>query len=310
MVTALGRTIWHRCVMGTTSSLGKRLANGEFILIDGATGTDIERRGVPMVEHAWCGVSALTHGDDVRAVHRAHIDAGAELIIANTYASSRHLLAWANMEDHFEEINRRAVQLAIEARDQAGRADVLIAGSMSTSRQGGPFPDLEVARANFAEQGRILAAAGADIIALEMMRDITQTEVCLEGALATGLPVWMGISCVINDGVPWMWEDTITLEAFMERFADEPLEAISIMHTETEDVDACLDVVKKYWHGPLGVYAQSGIFEHPKWVFIDVISAQDYADACMRWIDNGVQIIGGCCGIGHEHISHLRPLIK
>ncbi|MBT5753412.1 MAG: homocysteine S-methyltransferase family protein, partial [Acidimicrobiaceae bacterium] len=68
--------------MRATSALGIRLANGELILIDGATGTDIERRGVPMVENAWCGVSALTHGDDVRAVHRAHIDAGAELIIA------------------------------------------------------------------------------------------------------------------------------------------------------------------------------------------------------------------------------------
>ena len=143
--------------MRATSALGIRLANGELILIDGATGTDIERRGVPMVENAWCGVSALTHGDDVRAVHRAHIDAGAELIIANTYASSRHLLARAGEEQHFVEINRRAVELAIEARDQAGRPEVLVAGSMSTSRQGGPFPDVEVARVNFAEQGIILA---------------------------------------------------------------------------------------------------------------------------------------------------------
>ncbi|MDG1088630.1 MAG: homocysteine S-methyltransferase family protein, partial [Acidimicrobiales bacterium] len=198
--------------MNATSELGVRLANSELILIDGATGTDIERRGVPMVENAWCGVSALTHGDDVRAVHRAHIDAGAELIIANTYASSRHLLARAGEEEHFAEINRRAVALAIEARDQAGRPEVLIAGSMSTSRQGGPFPDVEIARANFAEQAIILTEAGVDIIVLEMMRDIEQTEVCLEGALATGLPVWLGVSCVLSHGVPWMWERTVTLE--------------------------------------------------------------------------------------------------
>jgi len=295
--------------MRATSALGIRLANGELILIDGATGTDIERRGVPMVENAWCGVSALTHGDDVRAVHRAHIDAGAELIIANTYASSRHLLARAGEEQHFVEINRRAVELAIEARDQAGRPEVLVAGSMSTSRQGGPFPDVEVARVNFAEQGIILAEAGVDIIALEMMRDIEHTEACLEGALATGLPVWLGISCVVKDNVSWMWEGTETLEAFMQRFAGEPVEAIAVMHSETEDIDACLDVVKQHWTGPIGGYAQSGIFEHPTWVFIDVISAENYAEACMRWIDKGVQVIGGCCGIGHEHIAHLRQII-
>lgn len=292
-----------------SSSLNERLARGEFVLIDGATGTDIERRGVPMVEHAWCGVSALTHGDDVQAVHRAHIDAGAELLITNTYASSRHLLARAGHEDNFEAINRAAVELAIAARADAGRPDVVVAGSMSTTRQGGPYAEIEDARTNFAEQARILAEAGADIILLEMMRDIEQTEVCLEAAYATGLPVWMGISCVIKDDKPWMIDGLLLLDVFMRRFADEPVEAIAVMHTETEDVDACLDVMQQHWHGPIGVYAQSGDFQPPVWVFIDVISAQGYADACMGWIDRGVQIIGGCCGIGHEHIAHLRPYI-
>lgn len=296
-------------MVSTRSSLADRLDAGDLVLIDGATGTDIERRGVPMVENAWCGVSALTHPDDVREVHVAHIEAGAELIIANTYASSRHLLAWATMAEHFEAINRRSVELAIEARNHTGKSDVLVAGSMSTSRQGGPFPDIEAARANFAEQARILAGAGADLILLEMMRDIEHTETCLAGALGTGLPVWMGISCVVKDGVPWMWEETMTLAAFMERFVGEPIEVMSIMHTETEDIDVCLDVLQEHWSGAIGVYAQSGVFEHPKWVFIDVISPEDYAAACLRWVDRGVQVIGGCCGIGHEHIAHLRPLI-
>lgn len=292
-----------------SSSLNERLALGKIVLIDGATGTDIERRGVPMIENAWCGVSALTHGDDVRAVHRAHIDAGAELLIANTYASSRHLLALAGHENSFEEINRRAVELAIQARTEAGCPDVLVAGSMSTTRQGGPYADVDVARSNFGEQARILADAGADIILLEMMRDIEQTEVCLDAAYAADLPVWLGISCVLIDDEPWMIDGLIRLDAFMHRFASEPVEVIAVMHTETRDVDACLDIVQQSWHGPIGVYAQSGNFQPPVWIFIDVISTQDYADACMGWIDRGVQIIGGCCGIGHEHIAYLRPRI-
>lgn len=291
------------------SPIGRRLAAGEVILIDGATGTDIERRGVPMVQNAWCGISSLTHPDDVRAVHRAHIEAGAELIIANTYASSRHLLAWADQEPHFVEINARSVRLAIEAREQSGRPGVVVAGSISTSRQGGPFPDLAMATENFAEQAMILADAGADVIILEMMRDIPYTEACLAGAFATGLPVWMGISCVVVDGVPWMWEEELTLEAFLEHFASAPVETLAIMHTESDDIDACLDVAQPMWAGPIGVYAQSGRFEHPDWIFIDVITVDDYARACAGWIDRGVQIIGGCCGIGHEHIARLRPLV-
>ncbi len=181
---------------------------------------------------------------------------------------------------------------------------------MSTTRQGGPYAGLEIARANFAEQAAILADAGAEMIVLEMMRDIEYTEVCLEAAHATGLPVWIGVSCVIKDGEPWMIDGLVTLEAFMERFASEPVEAFAVMHTETEDIDACLDVLERHWQGPVGVYAQSGDFQPPVWVFIDIISPADYASACVRWLDRGVQIIGGCCGIGHEHIAHLRPLIE
>ena len=286
----------------------ERLAAGERILIDGATGTDIERRGVPMVEGAWCGSSTFTHPDDVREVHLAHIAAGAEVIIANTYASSRHILAQAGIEERFEAVNRTSVELAIEARKQSGQGDVVVAGSMSTTRQGGEFPPIEVARANYLEQARILADARADVIILEMMRDIDHTEACLAGATATGLPIWLGVSAEITNGVPTMWDGTITVDAFLERFASEDVEVIAIMHTETADVDACLDVLDAHWQGPVAVYAQSGLFDPPDWIFIDVISPEDYADACMRWVDRGVQIIGGCCGIGHEHIAHLRPL--
>jgi len=293
----------------SSSAFSAQLAAGDLVLIDGATGTDIERRGVPMVQNAWCGASHLTHPDDVRAVHVAHIQAGAQMIVANTYASSRHLLAYADMEPHFEELNRRGVEIAREARDQADAPHVLVAGSMSTSTQGGEFPDVEVARRNFLEQGKILADAGADLIVLEMMREIDHTEACLAGALATGLPVWMGLSCYVEDGVPWLWAGTDTLDAFMQRFADAPVEVLSIMHTETDDVDICLDVVEQYWSGPIGVYAQSGVFEHPVWRFIDVISPTDYAAACRRWVDRGVQVIGGCCGIGHEHIAHLHQTL-
>lgn len=292
------------------SPFADRLAAGELILIDGATGTDLERRGVPMVENAWCGASALTHPDDLVAVHRAHIEAGAEVIIANTYASSRHVLEGAGVGEHFEELNRVGVELALRARAELGRPEVVVAGSISTTEQGNEVPSLEVARANYAEQAEILAAAGAELIVLEMMRDLEHTHVALDAAIATGLPIWLGISCVVKDGVPWMWREDVTVADFLPTLDGKPIELIAVMHTETEDIDACLDVVDEHWDGPIGVYAQSGVFEPPVWKFIDVISAEDYGTACQRWIDRGVQVIGGCCGIGHEHISHLHEMLR
>ena len=69
-------------------SLGTRLANGERILIDGGTGSEVERQGAEMITGAWSGATALTHPDIVRDVHEQFIAAGAEVIFANTYALS------------------------------------------------------------------------------------------------------------------------------------------------------------------------------------------------------------------------------
>jgi len=69
-------------------SVIKRINNGERILIDGATGTECERRGVPQVLNAWNSGAALSHPDIVRSIHEEYIECGAEIIITNTFSSS------------------------------------------------------------------------------------------------------------------------------------------------------------------------------------------------------------------------------
>lgn len=291
-------------------SLRDRLAAGDIVLIDGATGTELERLGVPMREGAWCGDVVRTHPDVLRAVHEAHIAAGAELIITNTFATHRHLLAFGGIEQHFELLNRRSVEVALEARDRAGNPDVAVAASMSTSRQGGTPPPLAVARDNFAEQAEILAAAGADLFVLEMMRDLDETQLCIDAAAATGLPIWLGWSCVAADRPePLLYEKAQTLRQGMAAIEGQPIDVVAIMHTEVEEVDACLDVLDETWDGPVGVYAHSGDFVPPNWIFNDIISADDYCAHCLRWVARGVQVVGGCCGITDAHIAVLRDAL-
>lgn len=288
------------------SPLKQRLAAKDVVLIDGATGTELERNGVPMLQGAWCGGSALTHPGHLRRVHESNIKAGAQVIAANTYASSRHVLEQAGLEDQFEELNRVGIEIALAARDGLSADHVTVAGSISTTEQGGEFPTLDVARVNFYDQARIQADAGAEIFLLEMMREIPQTLVALEAALSTGLPVWMGLSCIIKEGTPYLCLGNDLLVDALDALAGQPIDVMSIMHTEVADVDACLDVLQAKWDGPIGVYAQTGEWAHPNWKFIDVVSPEDYTTACLGWVERGVQVIGGCCGIGPEHIDHLR----
>ena len=149
-----------------------RIANGERILIDGATGTEVERRGVPQLENAWNGGGALSHSDVLRSVHEDYIREGAEIVIANTFATHRHALRDAGVEHQFEAFNRRGVELAMEARERMQAPDVLVAGGLSYWSWSGNWPAPEGLRTSTEEQASIMAKAGADLLMLEMMVDI------------------------------------------------------------------------------------------------------------------------------------------
>ena len=89
-----------------------RLQSGGIVILDGGTGTELQRRGVPMDPEAWCGPTTLEHAEVLERIHRDYIAASADIITANTYASSRLMLGPAGFADRFEEINRTAIGAA------------------------------------------------------------------------------------------------------------------------------------------------------------------------------------------------------
>ena len=288
----------------------QRLEKGKRILIDGATGTEIEKRGVPMVNNAWNGLGAMTHPEIVRAVHEDYIRCGAEIIISNTFSTSRHVLQDAGFEEHFELLNRRGVELAHEARTNMDTPYVLVAGGIAYLSFSGRTPPPEVLHSNLEEQATIMAKAGADLIMLEMMVDIDRTLIALDAAQKTGLPVWIGFSCKLNAaGEPILLDGPLLVEG-LSVIKPYEVPVICIMHTEVEYVPTCLRVMKANWDGPLGVYAHSGKFVQPNWIFEGVISHEDYASAARGWLERGVQILGGCCGVGVDHMQALEEVIQ
>ncbi|MDH3691944.1 MAG: homocysteine S-methyltransferase family protein, partial [Gammaproteobacteria bacterium] len=80
-----------------------------------------------------------------------------------------------------------------------------------------------------------------------------------------------------------------------------------VMHSQLPAMAPALDVLSQHWTGPKLAYAETGRFENPDWNFVQVVSAEDYADEAGRWVNQqGVQIVGGCCGTGPEHIRVLK----
>ena len=295
--------------MSGYARLMERIARGERILIDGATGTEIEKRGVPQLDNAWNGGGALSHPDILRQVHEDYLREGAEIVISNTFATHWHALRDAGMEHQFELLNRRGVEIAIEARERMGTPDTLVAGGLSYWAWSGNWMAAQDLRGRTEEQAGFMAEAGADLLMLEMMVDIGRMIVLLEAAQSSGLPVWVGLSCALDaHGSVQLMHGGALMEALAALEArDVPL--INIMHTEVEDVGACLDVTETHWRGPVGVYAHSARWQGQVGVFDETIPPEAYAEAAEGWVSRGVQVIGGCCGLGVDHIGALRPLI-
>lgn len=299
-----------------TSAIGGRLKNGETILIDGAIGTELDRRGVKVDPHLWCVDAALSDEELLLSVHRDYIDAGADLITTNTYASSPLILHGTVLEDAFETVVDRSVELALEARQQSERADVAVAGSLSHLVPGvlgghGQAPSADEMAEAFGKLAERLAVAGVDLILLEMMYHPERMELAYQAAHATGLPVWAGFSARRNDqGVLCAFpkDNDISFADLIAGAAHWELEAAGVMHTRSDITANAVAVVGAQFDVPRYAYPDSGGFNPPNWNFTDVITPQTLVTYAMEWQAAGVRGFGGCCGLGFEHIRALNVL--
>lgn len=319
------------------TSLESRLKDGEIVILDGAMGTEIQRRGIKSPNpETWSTEGLLGNPSAVRTIHEDYIKAGAEIITANTFSTGRSALEAGGLEGRTAELNMLAVKLAQEARDKvAVDQGVWIAGSM-TAMQPWLYPEIPVppekTRYQYQEQAELLDKAGVDLIFIEMMIRISDTKAALEAALATGLPTWVGLSCERGQDRLYLGlhgrHGQETIAQAVEVVKDTGVSGMFIMHTLPNDTAQGLRELKEHWSLSIGVYAQNGdldkaTFVSPKfmpdfvsseeplafaveWDFNSILSPREYLAYAREWVGIGAQIVGGCCGTTPEHIRVLK----
>ncbi len=300
-----------------------RLDAGGIVILDGGTGTELERRGAPMDPGAWCGPATLESRPLLEAVHRDYIAAGAEVVTANTFASSRLMLEPAGFGDQVEEINRTAVEAALSARDSMaaeGHRGVAVGGSLShmIPVAGGTdiantdsAPSAQQMADAFGELAETLKRAGCEVILLEMMYHPERMPHAFRAAQETGLPVWAGFSARRGaDGtvLSFARDADIPLADALAVLDDFTVDAAGVMHTGADLTGAALAEVRRRFDGPLTAYPDSGYFKMPSWQFEDVIAPEALRAHAEDWIAEGARVLGGCCGLSPEHIAALAPL--
>jgi S-methylmethionine-dependent homocysteine/selenocysteine methylase len=296
------------------------LHNGGTLILDGGTGTELERRGVTMNPGAWCGAASLESVGILEEIHKDYVAAGADIITANTYCSSRLLLEPAGYGNQFEEINYAAIDAAQRARDASGREEVLIAGSLShrgAITSGTAKPDLAQAPSDgemadaFGELAALLHERGCDLILLEMMYDPERMVHAFSAAMESGLPVWAGLSARRGDDgqiLSFSPDRNIPFDDIIQILRDHNVAAAGIMHTQANVVGDALAILDGVFEGPLLAYPDSGYFKSPNWQFENVMPPSELRRYADEWVSNGLQIVGGCCGLTPDHIAALSTL--
>ena len=297
--------------------LVQRFADPRPIILDGAVSTELQRMGVPMNADTWSGLAAITHPDVLRDLHVEYLRSGAEVITANTYAAAPQHVAAAGFGDRAREINIRSAELALEARDAAADGPAWVAGSLSLMAPGfrsanrqAPLEHAEGLR----KQAEWLAEAGVDLLVLEMLRDIEWSAAAVDAALSAGLPVWSGFSCAVDEGGTVMTQGTVgepvPFEDALRAVTGRGETLVAVMHSEIGDTGPGLECARRVCEAPRGAWPNCGTIKPPDWQFTDVATPEAFAEVAARWVEEGAKVIGGCCGLGPEHIRAMAERLR
>ena len=302
--------------MSTYEALERRLAAGETILMDGGMGSEFERRGLTSAT-TWSGGPMLTHPELVRDIHQEYIEAGAEVIITNTFATGRDHLEEGGLEHKVAEANRLGIEAAVQARRNAGAEDsVVVAASVSTMK---PKAHAEVpvsyeeALENYREQLGELAKGGPDVAVGEMLVRISDTLAVIDAAAELGLPVWVGLSLARDGDELYLGiqgrHGGETLQDAIDAIKGKNVAAVFVMHTQVDDTGPGLETVKRNWSGTFGAYAHFPGHGGPT-PEVHALDPQQYLEYAKGWHQQGARIIGGCCGTRPDHIRALREWLS
>jgi S-methylmethionine-dependent homocysteine/selenocysteine methylase len=291
---------------GGRAGFAARLADAAPLVLDGATGTELERRGIESSLPLWSAHALLVAPEAVARIHADYVAAGAELITANTFRTQQRSLARGGAGERAAELTRLAVELARGAAAGAGRP-VLVAGSAppleDCYRPDLVPPDAALEREH-AQHAEHLARAGVDGILLETMNSVREAAAAARAAACTGLPFAASF-------VSWRDARLISGEPLAEaleavaRFA--PV-AVGVNCLPPSAVAGCLAALRASGL-PFGIQPNLGApADEQGLARSEETSPEELARAARAWLAAGARFLGGCCGTTPAHIRALAGL--
>ena len=289
----------------TREAFRELVKNGP-VLLDGATGTNLQKAGMPVgvCPEQWI----LENSEVLIDLQKRYVEAGTDILFAPTFTASRIKLKEYGLEDHLEEMNRKLVALSKEA---AKGTNALVAGDLTmTGEQLYPLGDLmfEDLVDVYKEQAKIIAEAGADLFVVETMMSLQE---CRAAVLAIrevcDLPVMVSLT-YNEDGRTLYGTDPVTAVVVMQS-----LGADAVGMNCSTGPEAMLEPIAKmaeYAAIPLLAKPNAGMPELIDGQTVFNVEPEEFAEVGKKLVEEGAAIIGGCCGTTPEHIRALKEAVK
>ena len=284
----------------TDPFLRRVFAGEEFLVFDGAMGTMLQEAGLKAGELP--ELLNFSHPETVTAIHRAYVEAGADVISANTFGANAHKLGdAARVEDVFA----AAIACARKSGTRYVAADI---GPIGALLKPLGTMDFDEAYDLFAQQARAAQAAGADLFVVETMTDLLEAKAAVLACLeCTELPV-VATMTFGEDGCTFLGTSpeicAMTLSAL-------GVQAVGINCSLGPGALApLLARMAPFARVPLMVQANAGLPRIEDGRTLYDIDAESYAHAAEALLDAGATIVGGCCGTSPDYIARIRALVS
>lgn len=275
------------------------------LILDGATGTEINRRGIETTLPLWSAGALQTHPDVVREIHMDYLRAGADIITTNTFRTHAHNL---KTTQEAREMTILAVQLAKDAVAEVGRK-AFVAGSVATLEDC-YSPELTPSelycQREHARMVKNLVDGGVDLILIETMHTIYETQAIAKAAHELNMPFI--VSFILNDTGQLLSGESLqkAVEAIM------PFEPSAFMVNciPVNQIENALIGLQKLTNLPIGAYGNMGIVDETSgWSIDEDLTPVHYCHTAESWLKLGAKIIGSCCGSNPEHTKALREMV-
>ncbi len=284
-----------------------RLRAGEVLVADGATGTNLQQRGLGR------GVSSerwvLDNPDQIVRLHCDFIEAGSDLILTSTFGATSIRLEQSGLAARCAEVNRKAVNLARQAAESSG---TLVAGSMGPTghllKPLGPLEEADAVAA-FAAQAQALTAAGADLLVIETQFDLGEARAAVLGTRSVSdLPLVVSFS--YDRGTRTMMG--VRPASMAAELADLGVDVLGInCGRSLEDNIKVLGELRSSTTLPIWFKPNAGLpvldeEANPTYT----ISPEQMGAQVSTWISAGAQIVGGCCGTSPAHLAAIAQAAR